>query len=1281
MAGFLKIFLPAIMGASLLASPISPEAGASQASSSGGFTRSYDGPRLSAQATKSASLKGLLLIPIFGAETLAIEQVDSEFRSSDGTGFLGRIVGDPYSAVSLTDTSAGFVGSISGRDKSGNRFTYLLAPSTSGGTRVKELDTQEPLSEHPATSPAVPASPPLSLDNVAREAVDDQRSIDVAVVYTPNAAGFWGSASSMESVIRNSVLETNNVFANSGIPERIRLVGVTSIPAFETGNSSTDLVRLATTNDGFSDSVHQYRDSLGADLVVGINNSLDSCGVGYVNTPASSAVSGFSVVNARCMFAGDYTFAHELGHNLGANHAAGDPLVPASYPFAYGYKDPALRFRTVMAYNCVPSCPRIPYFSSPRVQLNGVPVGVAEGLSGAADNAKAIGQMRSIVANFRTSITAAIFAEEPLLSANGTAHALVTNSGASSLDWIGLYRVGEPNSAYLGWQYLSGSQTPPSPSIRSARLTFLVGTPGTYEFRLFSNNTTTLVTKSDSFSVLPPSINLQSIGPVGSTVALGVGPTTGSVNDWVGTFPIGAPDSLPTDRVYLNGLSSPPGNASFSLSNTVTLALPQNATTLEARYFSGITGARLATITLAPAPTLLNVLKAVRGQRIQVGLANGPKGPLDWIGIYDVSNPNVYVAWSYLNSTKTPPSVGLANATLSFDAPNLTSTYVARFFPNNGGTAIATSPNFALGSPGLEVVAFQSIRAGQPMVVRISQGHGSITDWVGLYPAGAPDNSYINFVYTTGTYALPPAPNPSSTSFEMAAPLTSGIYELRLFANNGFQKLDEFSFEVKAPVVSIMQSSRAGFAQVFVNFGPGGTTDRLAIFDAANPTVQIDWKYLNDSKIPPAAGLTGGNAIFEIPNPTASYVAKFFPGGTTTAVATTPVFSANSPGLHMNTFAPSNGKPLNVSIDQGIGSPTDWVGIFPAGAPDNAYLRFAYATGTYIPPTTVIPFQSVSFSMQPPSIPGSYELRMFSRNGVTKIDQTVPFNVLAASFALSGNARGDAQMSLDNQSIERVPSDTIRFYEPGVPDSAQPFDWMYLNGTKVQPTPPLYGIPPFFLRPGTAPYEARYFREGSATSIATVSVQPSLLPVFGYAGNAGGKLSVYAGRNPITTTDWFGLYQAGAPDNQYLDWAYSSGTKVPPSIATPNIEFKLQLPEGVGTYEVRWFTNNSYTRVGMGGPFSVLPNTVSAIRLAADLKVTVQWGPGNLTDWVGVFPVGASAIAAPLSRTYLNGSTTTPPTVGISDAIVNFPLPPVGSYEIRLMKGSNPPVILAASAI
>ena len=103
--------------------------------------------------------------------------------------------------------------------------------------------------------------------------------------------------------------------------------------------------------DGYIDGVHALRNTYYADVVSLITETPGSpyCGVAWLwrNRNPGFAPYAFSVVELACM-TGYYSFGHEIGHNMGLNHARSDQTGTGAYSYSYGYKWTG--YRTVMAY-------------------------------------------------------------------------------------------------------------------------------------------------------------------------------------------------------------------------------------------------------------------------------------------------------------------------------------------------------------------------------------------------------------------------------------------------------------------------------------------------------------------------------------------------------------------------------------------------------------------------------------------------------------------------------------------------------------------------------------------------------------------------------------------------------------------------------------------------------------------------------------------------------------------------------------------------------------------
>jgi hypothetical protein len=316
----------------------------------------------------------------------------------------GRIAGQERSVVMLSvvdDVVSGNIATESGE-------IYQLRYVGNGLHAMRQIDPSkypdeaEPLQAEPVKEPQGADVQPMA---------DTGAYIDVMVAYTAAARSAQGGASAMASLINLAVSETNTAYANSGINQRIRLVHSVEVSYTETGDMGTDLSRLRATADGYMDNVHTLRNTYKADLVsLFVANGGSACGIAYVMSSVSTgfAPNGFSVVDKDCA-TGNYSFGHELGHNMGARHDRYvDNTDNSPYTYNHGYYYTPGKWRTVMAYNngCSAagvSCTRINYWSNPNKFYNGVAMGVSSTSTSAADNRLTLNNTAYTVANFRAS--------------------------------------------------------------------------------------------------------------------------------------------------------------------------------------------------------------------------------------------------------------------------------------------------------------------------------------------------------------------------------------------------------------------------------------------------------------------------------------------------------------------------------------------------------------------------------------------------------------------------------------------------------------------------------------------------------------------------------------------------------------------------------------------------------------------------------------------------------------------------------------------------------------
>jgi hypothetical protein len=294
---------------------------------------------------------------------------------------------------------------------------------------------------------------------------------------------------------------------------------------------------------------------------------------------------------------------------------------------------------------------------------------------------------------------------------------IVTIAGAPGnvFDWVGLYPAGVANSdPIIDWKYLNGLRTPPAAGVPDSIVTFTAPmTAGTYDVRLFSNNsynrlaTSATITvaaapsASVTVTVTPTSVN------VGATITATIASGPANVFDWVGLYPASAANTDPiVDWKYLNGLRTAP--ASGMAGSTVTFEAPATAGTYDVRLFANNSYTRLATsatitvtvATVTPASVTVTPTTLGSGATIAATIASGPANVFDWVGLYPASaaNTDPVVDWKYLNGLRTAPAAGMADGAVTFKAPATAGAYDVRLFTNNSYTRLATSATITVDS-------------------------------------------------------------------------------------------------------------------------------------------------------------------------------------------------------------------------------------------------------------------------------------------------------------------------------------------------------------------------------------------------------------------------------------------------------------------------------------------------------------------------------------------------------------------------------------------------------
>ena len=353
-----------------------------------------------------------------------------ERTQSGGYALVGRVAGIPHSTVVIVNNGDAVSMQIQALSQK-----YVVEGGKAGGYTVSQMGDSG-RRDHPREPDAVNA-PPLVVpgtrlvgaDTIEQIQIarDSGAEIDVMIVYTPAARVQNGGTPQIGANIDAQIALTNLIYSNSGVVQRLRLVYKGEVTYTEV-NMDTDLPRLYNTTDGFLDEVPVLRDIYRADIVSFWGVYSDYCGLGSLMATESSgfATRAYNIVaSPACTAANSYTFAHELGHNMGLRHdnfvdSRSTSVSPeagganATVAYAHGYIDLVNRFRTVMSYNdqCVAqgyNCTRIPHVSNPSVSYTNSAGYAAAVLAptGNAANAherQALNDTRETTANFRQAL-------------------------------------------------------------------------------------------------------------------------------------------------------------------------------------------------------------------------------------------------------------------------------------------------------------------------------------------------------------------------------------------------------------------------------------------------------------------------------------------------------------------------------------------------------------------------------------------------------------------------------------------------------------------------------------------------------------------------------------------------------------------------------------------------------------------------------------------------------------------------------------------------------------
>jgi hypothetical protein len=352
-----------------------------------------------------------IVITLFANEYYVVVIDRASVDVNETLSLRGRLEGMEEGYLLLSSSMGRVLASISVPDANKRYRKYWISYNPLAKTHFMQEIAPEmrPVFPH-GPSPIPPLAPQDKGDNISPLLNAAQVTIDVMVVYTPAAktlADTDPDLGGINNVINQAILGGQYTLDSSATDITFRLVHSAEIDYAESGSLATDLNRLTNPSDGYMDSVHQWRNLYGADLVSLFTSTGDYAGFGWeLHNPAGSPDHCFSVCRADQAVWGD-TLIHELGHNMGCGHYKYQRSAPGPGIFSYsaGWRwvgtELGWCWNSIMTY-CEPGCYDTAFhFSNPNVTHDGV----ATGHPVDADNARSLRELKGVIANYRPSAT------------------------------------------------------------------------------------------------------------------------------------------------------------------------------------------------------------------------------------------------------------------------------------------------------------------------------------------------------------------------------------------------------------------------------------------------------------------------------------------------------------------------------------------------------------------------------------------------------------------------------------------------------------------------------------------------------------------------------------------------------------------------------------------------------------------------------------------------------------------------------------------------------------
>jgi subtilisin family serine protease len=469
-------------------------------------------------------------------------------------------------------------------------------------------------------------------------------------------------------------------------------------------------------------------------------------------------------------------------------------------------------------------------------------------------------------------------------------------------DWIGLFRAGDGTYLDFVWTSSCSQSASTARAAGSCSIT-MPSTPGSYELRLYKNQTWTLLATAGPITVSPPPVSLSvdstNVMAGGSVTATWSPVTNPTPNDWIGVFPVGAGSY--TDFVWASSCSKTAGAARAT--GSCSLTMPDTGGSYELRMYANQSWTRLATagpitVTAAPAPTFgVDATTVVAGGSVTAtwsGVTNPT--PNDWIGIFKPGAANdAFLDYLWTSSCSKTAAAARAAGSCAVPMPNDGGTYELRLLANQSTKLLATSAAVTVSPPPAATLSLDttSVAAGGTVTATWANvANPTPNDWIGIFKPGAPNDGFLDYLWTSSCSKTAGAAR-ASGSCTVSMPSTPGSYELRLLANQSTKLLATSSAIGVAvpppPTLTLGSTSVAAGGTVTVSWS--GVTnptpnDWIGIFKPGAPNDgYLDFEWTSSCSKTAGAARASGSCSITMPSTPGTYELRLMANQSTTRLA------------------------------------------------------------------------------------------------------------------------------------------------------------------------------------------------------------------------------------------------------------------------------------------------------------------------------------------------------------------------------------------------------------